>query len=426
MLLFCATPLSRVVAMIGVGWLLASLALPVTATPVTPSFAPPPLRQALASAWQKHPTATLTEATLAAARARADAADQPLYNPEIELDADREGVDRITTAKLSLTLDMSGKRRVRGAAATARVDQVTAEAQVRRRDFAKQWLAGWAELRTAQQRVSTGERRLALVTRFAGLAEKQFAADDISGLERDLALLARDEAEAEQSLLVADQAEAESHFRVVGGMPEAVAGVQLPSDSLPAPGEIHRGVDASPDWQVAQAAVLVAERDIAVARRNRVADPTLGLRGGRVDYGDVKDDIVGVSITIPMFVRNSYSAEVVAAQADADVAAADLARVRMELENEQRRAIDSYTAAQSAWTRWSRSRGTDIDRRAALLEKMWREGELSTADYLMQLNQTLDTALAGAELEARLWRGFTDYLASTGQLERWSGLDGTP
>ena len=56
--------------------------------------------------------------------------------------------------------------------------------------------------------------------------------------------------------------------------------------------------------------------------------------------------------------------------------------------------------------------------------RLWRAGELSTADYLLQLKQTLDTALAGAELEGRLWRRSTDYLAATGQLESWLGWDG--
>ncbi|MGH8076527.1 MAG: TolC family protein, partial [Lysobacter sp.] len=101
-------------------------------------------------------------------------------------------------------------------------------------------------------------------------------------------------------------------------------------------------------------------------------------------------------------------------------------RVRLELEGELRRAVDSYRAAQSAWSRWQASRGTDVERRANLLERLWREGELSTADYLLQLKQTLDTQLVGAELEARLWRFYADYLAATGQLERWAGLEGTP
>lgn len=403
------------------------LSAEITAAEIPASLAPAPVRTALQAAWQQHPAYRATESQLAAARARLDAAGQPLYNPEVELAADDEGPDRTATAGLNLTLDLSGKRRVRRDAAAARVDQATAEAKLRRRDFAKQWFASWAELQTAQQRILTGDRRLALVTRFATLAGKQFAADDISGLERDLALLARDEAEAEQSQLIADRAEAEARFRAVGGTPELVAELSLPTNELPPPSAALTGIEQLPDWQAAQAAALAAEREVVVARRNRIPDPTIGAYGGRKDYDlGPADNVVGVSVSIPLFVRNSYRAEVVAAQADADVAMAEADRVRIELDAERRRAIDSYTAAQASWSRWQASRGTDIERRANLLERLWREGELSTTDYLQQLNQTLDTALAGAELEARLWRTYADYLAATGQLERWAGLEGTP
>lgn len=391
------------------------------------SLAPAAIRDALQAAWQHHPSYRATEAQLAAARARLDAAGQPLYNPEVELSADDGAVERtVAAAGVSLKLDLSGKRGVRRDAAAARVDQTTAEARLRRRDFTRRWFASWAELQTALQRVRTGERRLALVTRFAGLADKQFVADDISGLERDLALLARDEAQAQQSQLVVERAEAEARFRAVGGSPEIVANLALPTDTLPPPVASASGLEQLPEWQAAQAAALAAERDVTVARRNRVADPTVALRGDRVDFGELRDTVLGVSVSIPLFVRNSYRAEVVAAQADADAAVAETVRVRIELDAERRRAVDSYAATQAAWSRWQASRGTDIERRTTLLERLWREGELSTADYLLQLKQTLDTQLAGAELEARLWRSYTDYLAATGQLERWAGLESTP
>ncbi|MCB1569151.1 MAG: TolC family protein [Xanthomonadales bacterium] len=388
--------------------------------------APLAIRDALQAAWARHPGSRATEAQLAAAQDRLNAAGQPIYNPEIELSADDEGPDRTGTIGLNLTLDLSGKRGVRRDAASARLDLVSAQARLRRRDFAKQWFTSWAEVHTSRQRVSTGERRLGLMTRFGDIAEKQFLADDISGLERDLALLARDEAQAEQSQLIADQADAEARFRGVGGSLESLAALTLPTDTLPPPAAVVASVEQLPDWQAAQAALLATEREVAVARRNRIADPTVGLRGGRIDYGNVRDRVIGVSISVPLFVRNGYRAEVVAAQADVDVAAADADRVRLELEADRRRAIDSYAAAQSTWTRWKASRGTDIERRTTLLERLWREGELSTANYLQQLKQTLDTQLAGAELEARLWRSYTDYLAATGQLERWAGLEGTP
>jgi cobalt-zinc-cadmium efflux system outer membrane protein len=185
-------------------------------------------------------------------------------------------------------------------------------------------------------------------------------------------------------------------------------------------------VEQLPEWQVAQAALQAAEGDILVARRDRIPDPTVGVNGGRIDYGNVQDRIVGVSVRIPLFVRNGYRAELVAAQADADAAAADAERIRLELAAEQRSAIDGYRAAQAAWSQWQASRGTDATRREDLLERLWRQGELSTSDYLLQLKQSLDTQLTGAELEARLWRSYADYLAATGQLERWAGLETTP
>lgn len=421
------SPRRRIVARLAVAILTASLLSgPTMAAQAPDSLAPAPLREALQAAWQHHPSYRATEAQIAAAQARLDAAGQPLYNPELALEGEEEGPNRTTTVGVNLTLDLSGKRRVRRDAAAARVDQATAEAKLRRRDFAKQWFASWAQLQTAQQRVRTGERRLELVTRFASLAAKQFAADDISGLERDLAQLARDEAQAEQAQLIAERAEAEARFRAVGGAPELLASLTLPTNALPPPAAPQTGVEQLPDWQAAQAAALAAEHEVTVAQRNRIADPTLGVRGGRVDYGNVQDNVIGVSVSIPLFVRNSYRAEVVAAQADADVAAAEAQRIQLELTADRQRAIDSYAAAQSAWSRWQGSRGTDVERRANLLERLWREGELSTADYLLQLKQTLDTQLAGAELEARVWRSYADYLAATGQLERWAGLEGTP
>src|SRR3546814_6620388 len=107
---------------------------------------------------------------LAAARARLDAAGQPLYNPELELAAEDEGPDRTATAGLSLRLALSGKRRVRRDAAAARLDQAAIEARPDRRDFVQQWFPGWAEWRPAEPRAPTGPRRVSLVSRFAALA----------------------------------------------------------------------------------------------------------------------------------------------------------------------------------------------------------------------------------------------------------------
>ncbi|MBK7013911.1 MAG: TolC family protein [Xanthomonadales bacterium] len=146
-----------------------------------------------------------------------------------------------------------------------------------------------------------------------------------------------------------------------------------------------------PDWQVAQATAKALAREVLVARQNRVADPTVGINGGRIDYGSFRDNVIGVRLSVPLFVRNSFGAEVVAAQADADAADAEVERVVLQLDTERRRAITTYDSSRTAWSRWQASRGTDVELRAGLLERLWKQGELSTADYLLQLRQTLWT-----------------------------------
>jgi cobalt-zinc-cadmium efflux system outer membrane protein len=53
---------------------------------------------------------------------------------------------------------------------------------------------------------------------------------------------------------------------------------------------------------------------------------------------------------------------------------------------------------------------------------LWQASELDTSDYLVQLNQNLDTAQAGLVLQGQLWQAWFDYLAAAGRLEDW--IDG--
>lgn len=411
--------------------MLAILSLPCPASSAEmpePERAPAPIRTALQLAWRQHPDAQVIEAQLAAARARLQAAGQPIHNPELLLEREAEGPQRTATVGLSLALDLGGKRRAGRDAAAAVLSRVEAEALQRRHAFNREWIAAWIDLRAAGERVRLGERRLQWVSRAADLAERQFVAGDISGLDRDLALLARDEVDAQQAGWDAERADAESRFRTAGGLAEQLSGWSLPV-SLPAePQPIEdSSMQQRPEWRLAEAKAMAAEREVELARRNRVPDPVVGLRGGRVQYGNgVQDSVVGVSLSLPLYVRNGYRAEVAAARADADAAAAEAERVRTELRADSRRALDRYAATRLAWQRWGRSRGTDVERRTHLLENLWRQGELSTSDYLLQLDQTLNTALAGIDLESRLWRSYVDYLAAAGRLDQWLGMEDMP
>jgi cobalt-zinc-cadmium efflux system outer membrane protein len=383
------------------------------------------LRGAVRDAWARHPAAEATEQTLAAAEARAVASSRPLYNPDLEVAYDDEGPEQTTTAGMALTLDLSGKRRARTDAGKADLVLAEAGAALRRSGFAQQWLLAWSEHGTARERVRIGEERLALMQRFADLAERQLKVGDISSLERDLALLARDEAQAEQAALLADAASAAEAYRAVGGDPSLRADIL----ALGVPGAFTADpnwqVAAAPEGRIAAAAAASAAKRIAIAERDRRPDPTVSVYGGRKDLGTGagSDGVVGLAFSVPLFVRNSMNAELAAAQADASAAIAEQHRAEMELRARAERSLGTYDAVRDAWTRWSQSPGTDVTTRADLLERLWRAGEIGAADYLIQLKQSLDTALAGADLRGRLWRSYVDALYSTGQLDAWVGFD---
>src|SRR3546814_12980158 len=100
----------------------------------------------------------------------------------------------------------------------------------------------------------------------------------------------------------------------------------------------------------AEAAALAARREVTVAQRNRIPDPEVGVRAGRIDYGGVRDQVFGVSLSIPLFVRNSYGAEVIAARAEANAAAARVDRIGLELVRRPRPALDPHAPPHSART----------------------------------------------------------------------------
>lgn len=384
--------------------------------------APDDLSNAVRDAWAAHPASVATEQALEAARARAEAAGRPLYNPELEFDVDDEGADRTSTAGIGMTLDLFGKRDARAAAGGAAFALAQAQAHQRRTAFAQAWLQAWAERQAAQQRVQLGAQRVTLVQRFADLADKQLAVGDISSLERDLALLARDQTLAEQATLLADAAAADEAFRVVGGLPERTH--LLGADEVPPmlkPDD--ENLRAVPEQRIAIAQSLQAERLVAVAATDRRPDPTVSLRAGQVDLGLTNDNVIGLTVSVPLFVRNRYRAEGVAAIADSAAAASEAQLVSLQVQARADRARTTYTAVRDAWTLWAKSPGTDVEARALLLERLWRAGEISTADYLIQLQQTLDTALAGADLQGRVWRAYVDALYATGQLDAWIGFE---
>jgi cobalt-zinc-cadmium efflux system outer membrane protein len=394
---------------------------PITPSATAPSRAPASLQAAVRALWEASPQVQAARADLEAARARARAAAQPLYNPELALDAENADVDR-RTAGLSLTLDLSGKRRARAAQGEAEVRVAEAGYDLQRRDVATRWLQAWSATTLAARQRELGQRRLTLMQRFDELAAQRLKVGDISSPERDLAGLALGEAQVQQASLVGNEAAARATLLAISGDTSGslpLLPVGLPPSAAPLP---PRAAGDLPEVVQAQAAQASAEAGVQVARRARIPDPTVSLTGGQVRSGPRTDRVIGVQVAIPLPVFNTGRAEVAAARAEADASSASLRAERLQAVAALQEAQARYGALRQSAEAFQSGRAAAFEDRTALLEKLWRAGEISTSDYLVQLKQSLDTALSGLQLESQAWQAWFDYLTAAGRLNDW--IDG--
>ncbi|AIF48298.1 transporter [Dyella japonica A8] len=371
--------------------------------------------------WDASPDIQAARADVEAAQARVRAASQPVYNPSLSLDAENADVDR-RTAGLSLPLDVSGKRRARTLQADAEWRSREATYELLRREVASRWLKSWSAAALASRQRELGEHRVALMRRFDALAAERLAVGDISSPERDLAALALGESQIQQASLDGSEAAALAALDAIAG--DAVKSAPLLPAGLP---PVSNGIaplplDERPELVKARAGEAAAQAGIDVARRARLPDPTISLTGGRVRTGTGSDQVIGLSVSIPLPVLNSGRAEIDAALAEAGAAAAMVRSRQLATQASLREARSRYDALRTAGEAFRQGRAAAFDDRAALLEKLWRAGEISTSDYLVQLKQSLDTALSALALESQAWQAWFDYLTAAGRLTDW--LDG--
>lgn len=412
-----------------VAWLLSNVllaaALPAAAqTPATDIVPSPALSVMVRETLDENPGVQAARAAVEAAEARLRGADRPLYNPELAVEAE-QAETRTGTLGLNQSIDWADKRGARTGVAGAELDNARAAYAVVRQQLAGELLAALGRFHTAADIQRLAQQRQELMQRFLDLAEQRRQAGDINQVELDLARLAHTQATLQLSQAASDLAEAEQGLAAVTGEPRR-DWPALPGD-LPALKDLD--VDALltnlPALRAQQARVGAARATVTLRTRERRPDPTVGVRAGqeRAFRNGSDDDYgaVGLTLSIPLFVRNDFRAEVQAA-------GAELTQAEQSLQNAYRRAraqllsaAERYRLSRGAWAAWLRTGQVSLGSQVKLLERIWRAGEMSTADYLVQLNQTLDTRTTALEAQGRLWTAWADWLVASGQMDAWFG-----
>ena len=392
------------------------LILPVGAVNATGQ---PTLTTLVRAVMDNNPRALAARSALDAAQARERAADRPLYNPD--LDIDYEDAGSVTkTLGLSQSIDWSDKREARTHVAALERERVVAELAGIRQALALELLTALANYHTAAELTALAEQRRNLMQRFLSLTEQRRQAGDLGQVELDLAKLAYTESNLQLARLMGVQAEVEEVLTTIvdagpNGWPTLP---DIPTSTLFNVADTDALLEQLPALRVVRRQISAARAAVDLSRRERRPDPTIGLRGGR----DASDNLIGLTLAIPLFVRNNFSAEVDAANADA-------IQIEQNAQNSYRtgRALLISTArrfelGRQAWDGWLQTGQSSLESQVQLLERLWSAGELSTTDYLVQIKQTLDTRTAAVELHGSLWQAWFEWLAASGRTESWLGL----
>lgn len=399
----------------------ACLVVASIATADSSAVADPALSGWINEVLSQSPELQAAQAAVDAAGGRLRAADQPLFNPELEFDYENSDTDT-TTGGLSQTIDWADKRGARAAVADSEQVAANSELRSKRQGLATDLLRALADWHTADAVVRVSEKQTALMTRFASIAEQRRKAGDLNRVELDLAHLAAAEAAFEQAnasenLIRARQAMTALTGTAGPGWPQFSR--QLP-DIDPQQVDLDRLLNDLPAIHVALARVAAARASVQLSIREKRPDPTIGFRVGKED----SETLTGVSVSMPLFVRNTFSAEVDVANADLIQAEREAANLRQQARADLVAAAHIYRNASLTWNTWEASGAPRLSQRTDLLGRLWQAGELNTTDYLVQLKQALDTEVGATEQRGRMWRAWADWLAASGQADQWLNLTG--
>jgi cobalt-zinc-cadmium efflux system outer membrane protein len=374
----------------------------------------PSLGELLQRVWQEHPRVQAAEAVVEAARALGEAADRPVYNPELEIDAEQTDIDTYSIG-LNQTIDWGNQRDAQTLQAEAEVQAAMAVLADVRQQTGVEVLTVLANYQMASQLRKLAQERMELLHQLRENTQQRRAAGDISELDVALARVAFSEAQmqlahqraelaTQQAALVAASGQQFKQWPALSDIPALSADID--SEELLA--KLPALMQLTARWQAAKAGAQLIQA-------SRTANPTLGLRGGQ----EASESLIGLSLSIPLQIRNRYSAEIRAADIQSLEAEKILLDARQRAAARLTGSRQRYQLTYDAWQNWQKTGQTTLEQQSQLLKRIWQAGELSTAEYLVQAKQNVDAREAAIELASDMWLAWTDWLSASGQIETW-------
>lgn len=367
-----------------------------TAEPLT-------LGQAWKQAEEANPTLRETKALLSAAEGEIKDTRAPLFNnPEIFGEVrnrnSKSGSDEASNREgiigLSQTFETGGQQRARRTAAEQSLSAIQQNIEETRRRVRAEVETRFVNVLSLQQRIQTEQETLRLIEATSQVVEKRVSAGEDSRLEGNLAKVEAERAQNQVSLLSEQLTQVRAELATL---------LQLPPENLP---EVTGSLELTPDTYTLDSLldsavnrpVLRALEFRESAARSRLnvergavyPDVTLSLFQDREQGIDARDNITGLSVSLPLpiFRRNA---------AGIGRAMTELTQTQIERQTANRGASAQVIALwqqleslRSRLMRLEQSVLPSLEENLSLSQKSYEEGEIGITQLLLLNRQTLD------------------------------------
>ena len=377
------------------------LATPTRAEPIT-------IDQALERATHR-PSIELTTFDVDEARANADGAALPRYNPEISGSAGPQFGSGTLSLQIQLglsqTIERGGKRSARIQVAESR----TRGAEIARRgELLHARVETWRVFERAivmNDRLATRREVEKLALALAAAMQKSAQAGGTTKLRVNVLVAEAGRATQERVTAEADYATVRAALATaVGAGPSEQVdpiGPVVEPPSLPGNTSemVARALREHPEVAAADNEVAAAGARIADADARGVPDLTLGLGYAYAPDPDGAHAVLG-SVSMPLAVRNRNEGERAAARVAAKRAQVERSYERVEIERAVRLAIDNYERARAAIAGFDREVTDRLDENLAAAQDAFSKGGLDFVELTTTQRDLISSRIAF--LDARL------------------------
>jgi len=386
----------------------------------TTQQAPLPLATFILNNLTDHPSLLAAKADVQRANAAVRASGQAVYNPELEFDYEDTDV-KTKSIGISQTIDWGDQQGSRTSVAQAELLKAKADYDVVIQTFISNLLAQLAQNQTEEELAQLSDETLKLMQEFKQIAERRYQSGDLDQVERNLAQLAYSEALMNQANQQANalQAREELKAMLTSDLPEKLPSLPEVLADADIPLELDNFLKKLPTMRSLLAEVQAARHAVAVRQSEKAWNPTIGFSAG--SEGD--ESLVGINLSIPLNVRNNFSAEVDEAQQNLIAIEQRSHQAYRNLRADILSSAERYRQLQQAWNNWRNNGQKNVLQQLKLIKELWRAGDMSTTDYLVQLKQALDIKSSGLELRSQLWQSAFDWMSNIASIDQWLDIN---